>query len=267
MKRIFGLILLLLACTPQESKVEPSSQPEALSEAEQVPETSVPAPEVVQSSPTTQTQEELERLAIEQAQRQEQPARAGETGIPPSQASPPPTEASPNTPPAVRPEASQTFLRGKEFLLQVLPPIESPPPYDFQIGQLASQVPVRVDDPKVYTLFTNFLRRLSRGEVARNLIAPTWRDTVARPLQEVINQGWTPTEYRLGQLFWESELLVRASFILRRGKRWAAGLIYAEPSRGDYFVTDVVIDLMDLKKDREVTRFEPDGYPILSPLP
>lgn len=265
------LIVFLAACTPRPPEEggagdeSPATAQEAPTPAAPAPVAAVPPPEPapppdeVPRPPPTLTQEEGERLALEQAR-----------AAPPPASPPAPAAPLPETPvqgPASQ-APSQSFLRGREFLLQARPTAESPGPRDYRIGELTTGQPTRLDDPKVIQLFTGFLARLARGEVPQALIAPTWREAVTRPLREAIGQGWpAPAEWRLGQLFWEGDRLVRAPFILRRDGKWAAGLLYAEPLREDWLVADVVVDLMDLRKDRQPAPFEPDAYPILSPLP
>lgn len=265
-----AILLLFLACgsgdggaSTQEKTTEAVTEPAEVT----LPESTEKAEPGAPAEPTPLTQQQLEELALNQSTQtpapESQPPASNQQAQTPSTTAPMPPEPQPQSP-----APSQSFLRGKEFLLQVRPQSSYPPPHDFQIGQLEGDQPVRVDDPKVIKLFTAFLTRLSRGELAQALIAPAWRDAVSRPLREVIFSGWPPAvEWRLGKLFWENDRLVRAPFILRSGKRWTAGLLYAEPIGNDYLLNDVVVDLMDLRRDREVVKFEPDSYPMLNPLP
>ncbi len=269
-----AIVVFFISCGGEQAP----RQPEVESPGEESPpaEESVPQqPDLAEPTPPDETkpltQQQLEELALNQP-RQEASAPVppdGSTQAPPQGPSETPQPLAGEAPPQPsEPAPSQSFLRGKEFLLQYRSPVDYPPPHDFKIGQLEGRNPVRSDDPKVLKLFTGFLARLSRGEIAQALIANAWREAVTRPLREVILQGWPPAvEWRLGRIFWENDRLVRAPFILRTEKRWAAGLIYGEPAGNDYLVTDVVVDLMDLKKDREQTSFEPDSYPLLRPLP
>lgn len=276
--RILLALVSLLACGPgregtsaaESSPGQTSAPPTSSSLEAAEPAATPPSPEL--------TQEELERLALQQAEFQRPPSSPSTEGTSPPAAGPtssPPADRPPEgtTPPPgpdsppPRPPLGR-FLRGREYLLQVKPGEVGPVARDFRIGALSGGLPVRTEDPEVITVMEQFLQRLARGEVARALVSPVWVGAISRPLEEVLRQGWPEgIQWRLGELVWESETLARAPFILRQGKRWAAGVIYAEKARNRYAITDVVVDLLDLRRDRPEEKFEPDTYPILSPLP
>jgi len=135
-------------------------------------------------------------------------------------------------------------------------------PEDFKIGPLGDDRGGSSDQGKAMETADKFLSRLVAGSVERSMLASENQDAVAEALSFGLENGDTPTGFRVGKPRSREDGEVTAAVRLFGHDSSSEGEIYVAKSGSQWLVSDLQLNLAQLsvKTEKPKEKFLPLDY-------
>jgi hypothetical protein len=215
---------------------------------------------------------------VQAGQPQGASAQPPRTPVPNRAASAAPPDPAPQPSPAQPPAASKPITLSPDIpvqgqappprtlasvaMLMALDRDRTTMPEDFKIGPLADERTGSADVQAALGVAEKFLARLTKGTVDKSFIAPESKTSLSDTLGYGLEQGTTPSSFRLGAAKTHEDGEITATVRLFGGDGTAEGEIYMTKPGGQWLVSDLQLSLaqMSVAREKPKEKFFPSAY-------